>query len=112
MKKEVCMRYEEEKELECMVELKGNELRRDYQKEGLNVEREYENELLKKKKGELIGGMWRGLKEYLNVGGYRGIEKVDQEGTKEFLRMIGFKDLKGDEIEDKGSWNIGGLVEE
>lgn len=112
IKKEVPITYEQQKELQSIVQSKSNEFTREYYKNGIPVEKCYQSELFKKKKGQFIRAMWTRLKEYFNVPRYTAIQKVDYERTKQFLKMIAFKDFKLHELEDKASWNIPGLVEE
>lgn len=111
IKKEVPITYEQQKELQSIVQTKSNEFTREYYKNGIPVEKRYQSELFKKKKGQFIRSMWTRLKEYFNVPRYTAIKKVDYDRTKQFLTMIAFKDFKPHELEDKASWNIPGLVE-
>lgn len=112
IKKEVPITYEQQKELQSIVQSKANQFTREYYKDGFNVESKFQNELFKKKKGQFIRGMWTRLKEYFNVPRYTAIQKVDYDRTKQFITMIAFKDFKAHELEDKASWNIPGLVED
>ncbi|MDT0714247.1 hypothetical protein HMPREF2549_10705 [Staphylococcus sp. HMSC074D07] len=111
IKKEVPITYEQQKELQSIVQSKANQFTREYYKNGIPVDMKYQNELFKKKKGQFIRAMWTRLKEYFNVPRYTAIQKVDYDRTKQFLTMIAFKDFKPHELEDKASWNIPGLVE-
>ena len=111
IRKEVPITYEQQKELQSIVQSKANEFTREYYKDGFPVYERYQSELFKKKKGQFIRAMWTRLKEYFNVPRYTAIQKVDYERTKQFLIMIAFKDFKTHEVEDKASWNIPGLVE-
>ncbi|MCD8916329.1 ORF6C domain-containing protein [Staphylococcus simulans] len=112
IKKEVPITYEQQKELQSIVQTKSNEFTKEYYKNGIPVDERYQSELFKKKKGQFIRAMWTRLKEYFNVPRYTAIQKVDYDRTKQFLLMIAFKDFKLSELEDKASWNIPGLVEE
>ena len=112
IRKEVPITYEQQKELQSIVQSKANEFTREYYKDGFPVYERYQSELFKKKKGQFIRAMWTRLKEYFNVPRYTAIQKVDYERTKQFLTMIAFKDFKTHEVEDKASWNIPGLVGE
>lgn len=111
IKKEVPITYEQQKELQSIVQSKANQFTREYYKDGFKIESKYQNELFKKKKGQFIRAMWTRLKEYFNVPRYTAIQKVDYDRAKQFLTMIAFKDFKPHELEDKASWNIPGLVE-
>lgn len=111
IKKEVPITYEQQKELQSIVQTKANQFTGEYYKDGFKVEYKYQSELFKKKKGQFIRAMWTRLKEYFNVPRYTAIQKVDYDRAKQFLTMISFKDFKPHEIEDKASWNIPGLVE-
>lgn len=111
IRKEVPITYEQQKELQSIVQSKANQFTREYYKDGFPVQIQHQNELFKKKKGQFIRAMWTRLKEYFNVPRYTAIQKVDYERAKQFLTMIAFKDFKTHEVEDKASWNIPGLVE-
>lgn len=111
IKKEVPITYEQQKELQSIVQTKSNQFTRQYYKNGFPVDGKYHNELFKKKKGQFIRAMWTRVKEYFNVPRYTAIQKVDYDRTKQFVEMIDFKDFKPIELEDKASWNIPGLVE-
>lgn len=50
IKKEVPITYEQQKELQSIVQSKANQFTREYYKDGFNVESKYQNELFKKKK--------------------------------------------------------------
>ena len=110
IKKEVPITYEQQKELQSIVQTKSNQFTRQYYKNGFPVDGKYHNELFKKKKGQFILAMWTKVKEYFNVPRYTAIQKVDYDRTKQFVEMIDFKDFKPHELEDKASWNIPGLV--
>lgn len=50
IKKEVPITYEQQKELQSIVQSKANQFTREYYKDGFTVESKYQNELFKKKK--------------------------------------------------------------
>ena len=110
IKKEVPITYEQQKELQSIVQSKASQFTREYYRNGIPVNMNYQNELFKKKKGQFIRAMWTRLKEYFNVPRYTAIQKVDYDRTKQFLIMIAFKDFKPNELEDKASWSIPGLL--
>ena len=53
IKKEVPITYEQQKELQSIVQTKSNQFTRQYYKNGFPVDDKYHNELFKKKKGPL-----------------------------------------------------------
>lgn len=110
IKKEVPITYEQQKELQSIVQTKSNQFTRQYYSNGFPVASKYHSELFKKKKGQFIRAMWTKVKEYFNVPRYTAIQKVDYDRTKQFVEMIDFKDFKTHELEDKASWNIPGLL--
>src|SRR5699024_12313992 len=67
IKKEVPITYEQQKELQSIVQTKSNQFTRQYYKNGFPVDDKYHNELFKKKKGQFIRAMWTKVKEYFNV---------------------------------------------
>ena len=79
IKKEVPITYEQQKELQSIVQSKASQFTREYYRNGIPVNMNYQNELFKKKKGQFIRAMWTRLKEYFNVPRYTAIQKVDYD---------------------------------
>ena len=58
IKKEVPITYEQQKELQSIVQSKASQFTREYYRNGIPVNMNYQNELFKKKKGQFIRAMW------------------------------------------------------
>lgn len=71
IKKEVPITYEQQKELQSIVQSKANQFTREYYKDGFKIGSKYQNELFKKKKGQFIRAMWTRLK---NISMYHAIQ--------------------------------------